>query len=311
MRILVVGAGAIGGYFGARLAEAGRDVTFLVRERRARELARRGLSVRSPRGDVHLARPTTVQAKDLSAPFDLILLSCKAYDLDGAIESLSPAVGAETAILPLLNGMRHLDTLDGRFGPDRVMGGLCFISATLDGEGRVLHLNDAHTLVYGPRGAWPASRTDRVSAALSGANFDARLSSNIALDMWEKWVLIAGTAGITCLMRASVGDIVAAGGGELASALLDECASIAAANDFPLPAAHLARAHRTVTAEKSPIKASMLRDIERGAPTEGDHILGELIHRSPQALPVPILRIAYTHVKAYEIARRSAASPTS
>src|ERR1700730_494583 len=136
MRILVVGAGGIGGYFGGRLLEAGRDVTLLVRPRRAAELARTGLSIRSPLGDVHVPAPPTVSAERLAGAFDLVLLSCKAYDLEGAMDSVAPAVGADTAILPLLNGMRHLDLLEARFGAGKVLGGQCLISTVLDVDGR-------------------------------------------------------------------------------------------------------------------------------------------------------------------------------
>src|SRR5262245_8799844 len=151
MRILVVGAGGIGGYFGGRLLEAGRDVTFLVRPRRRAQLAASGLSIRSPAGDFDFSAPPTVTADELHDAFDLILLSCKSYDLDSAIESFATAVGPTTVILPLLNGMRHMDVLDRRFGADRVLGGLCIISSALDAEGRVLHLNDLHTLAFGER----------------------------------------------------------------------------------------------------------------------------------------------------------------
>src|SRR5258705_9571332 len=151
MRILVVAAGGIGGYFGGRLLEAGRDVTFLVRPARAANLAQAGLSIRSPLGDVHVPAPPTVAAERLAGAFDLVLLSCKAYDLDGAMESFAPGVGADTAIPPLLNGMRHLDLLEARFGARSVLGGQCLISTVLDADGRVLHLNDTHLLSFGER----------------------------------------------------------------------------------------------------------------------------------------------------------------
>src|SRR5579863_9827254 len=188
MRILVVGAGAIGGYFGGRLLAAGRDVTFLVRAGRAAQLASGGLAIRSVHGDLDLPAPPTAQAGSISAPFDLVLLSCKAYDLEGAIESFAPAVGPATAILPLLNGMAHLDALDRRFGAGHALGGLCVISATLDPEGRVRHLNDLHALVFGERDGASSKRVEAIDAALSSAGFDARLSAAIEQDMWDKWV---------------------------------------------------------------------------------------------------------------------------
>ncbi len=303
MRILIVGAGAIGGYFGGRLLEAGRDVTFLVRARRAEQLQRTELSIRSPRGDFEGRAPTTL-AQDLRDPFDLILLACKAYDLPNAMNSLAPAVGAHTAILPLLNGMRHLDLLDRRFGPASVLGGQGVISTTLDERGRVLHLNDTHSLSFGERDGSASARTDRITSVFLGANFDWRASTAILQEMWDKWVFIAAAAGITCLMRAPVGDIVSAGAADLASALLDECAATATYQGFPPSLGALQRSRALLTAPGSALTASMLRDVQRGARTEADHILGDLLDRSgePQNTRA-ILRFAYAHLRAYEAGR--------
>src|SRR5262245_66324332 len=138
MRFLVVGAGAMGGYFGGRLLVAGRDVTFLVRPARAARLAATGLTICSPAGDVHLPSPPTVLSSDIRDPFDVVILSCKAYDLGGAIDSVASAVGPGTVIIPLLNGMRHLDDLDARFGQERVLGGACFFPAAVAERGRVV-----------------------------------------------------------------------------------------------------------------------------------------------------------------------------
>jgi 2-dehydropantoate 2-reductase len=301
MRVLVVGAGSIGGYFGGRLLEAGRDVTFLVRSRRASELARTGLAIRSPVGDVNLPAPPTVAAEDLSEPFDLVLLSCKAYDLAGAINAFAPAVGPETAILPLLNGMRHLDLLEARFGAERVLGGQCLISAALDPEGRILHLNETHILSFGERDGARSRRVEAIAAELSGARFEARLSQAILREMWEKWVFIATGAGVTCLLRASIGDIVAAGAADLATALLDECAAIAARQGFAPSDAAMQRSRAMFTAAGSTLTASMLRDIERGAPIEAEHVVGDLLRRGGKETEASsLLRTAYLHLKAYE-----------
>jgi len=277
MRILVVGAGAIGGYFGGRLRAAGRDVTFLVRARRAAQLAETGLVIRSPRGDLDLSNPPTITAATLHEPFDLILLSCKAYDLDGAVDALVRAVGPHTAILPLLNGIRHLDVLDQRFGAERVLGGQCVISTMLDPDGRILHLSEVHNLSFGARDGSRSRQMEAIASALSGAGFEARLSEAIMREMWEKWVFIAAGAGITCLMRAAIGDIVAAGAAELAATLLDECGAIAAAEGFAPSEASARRSRTMLTTPGSALTASMLRDIERGAPTEADHIVGDLL----------------------------------
>ena len=202
MRILVVGAGAVGGYFGGRLLAAGRDVVFLVRERRAAQLARTGLAIRSSLGDVNIASPPTVTADKLSQSFDVILLSCKAYDLAGAEDAFAPAVGAQTAILPILNGMAHLDRLAERFGRERVLGGLCVISSTLDPDGRILHLNDAHRLAFGELDKPSSARADAIAATLAGAGFDSRLSNTILQEMWEKWVFLTTSCKINWLATA-------------------------------------------------------------------------------------------------------------
>jgi 2-dehydropantoate 2-reductase len=304
MRILIVGAGATGGYFGGRLLEAGRDVTFLVRPRRLAELAANGLTIRSATGDYHHPQPPTVAAAELAGPFDLVLLSCKAYDLDDAIGSFAPAVGPGTLILPLLNGMRHLDWLDRRFGRGAVLGGQCVISAALGEGGRIEHLNDAHFVSFGERDGTASPRVAALAAAFAGARMESRLSTQILQEMWEKWVLIATLAGITCLMRTNVGDIVAAGGADLATALLDECDAIARENGFALRDASRRRNVAMLTAPGSAFAASMLRDIERGGPTEGEHVLADLLRRGSRPERTPsLLRTAYLHVAAYEARR--------
>ncbi|HEY7580972.1 MAG TPA: 2-dehydropantoate 2-reductase [Acetobacteraceae bacterium] len=302
MRILIVGAGAIGGYFGGRLLEAGRDVTFLVRPRRAEQLARVGLSVRSRLGDIDRPAPT-VLADRLDGTFDVILLSCKAFDLDDAIASFAPAVGPDTAILPLLNGMRHLDALERRFGSRAVLGGQCAISTTLDPDGRILHLNDVHSLSFGERDGSRTARTAAIAATFSGANFDGRASEAIMQEMWEKWVLICVVAGITCLMRAPIGDIVAAGAADIATSLLDECAAIARQQGFAPRDTAIRQIRATVTAAGSLFAASMLRDVEHGARTEAEHILGDLLRRGGDQDGYPVLRIAYGHLLSYEAQR--------
>jgi 2-dehydropantoate 2-reductase len=304
MRILVVGAGAIGGYFGGRLLEAGRDVAFLVRPRRAAQLAKTGLVIRSKFGDAALPAPRTIAADALREPFDLILLSCKAYDLKSAIESFAPAVAANTAILPLLNGMGHMDQLNAKFGAGAVLGGQCVISATLDADGRILHLNDTHGLSFGECDSSISVRADAIAATMAGARFDSRLSKAILQEMWEKWVLIATMAGINCLMRAAVGDIVAAGAEHFSLALLDECAAIATAQGFRPSEAMMTRNRTMLTTQGSAFAASMLRDIERGAPIEADHIIGDLLRRGERAQgDYPLLRIADAHLNVYEARR--------
>lgn len=312
MRVLVVGAGATGGYYGARLVEAGRDVTFLVRPARAEALARTGLVVRSPLGDCRVEAPATVTAGDLArdsarggaGPFDLVLLSCKAYDLDPAMADLAPALGPETALLPILNGLSHLDALDARFGPERVLGGSCAIVATLGPAGEIRQMSELHTLTYGERDGARTPRVEAIEALMRGVRFGARLSDRIVLEMWEKWVFLATLAGSTCLMRGAIGDIVGAPGGRaFVEGLIEECRSVAAACGHAPREKVFEGSRRTLTAEGSAMTASMLRDIEGGARIEADHIVGDLIARGSAAAPgrtLPLLERVYTHLKTYE-----------
>jgi 2-dehydropantoate 2-reductase len=303
MRILTVGAGATGGYYGGRLAAAGCDVTFLVRPRREAQLAARGLVIESPFGDVTVRNPKTVLASAIASPFDAILLSAKAYDLDDAMDSFAAAVGPQTMILPVLNGMRHLDALDARFSPERVLGGQCVIASTLTEDGTIVHLNKIHALAFGERDGSRRARIVALDAELKRGGFDARLSEDILQDMWEKWVFLTTLAGSTCLMRAAIGDILAAPGGrEFLTGLFEECRAIAATHGRA-PREHAAQtALTTLTTEGSLLTASMLRDLERGARIEADHIVGDLLRRrAADAAPLrSLLALAYTHLKAYE-----------
>ncbi|WP_165247129.1 ketopantoate reductase family protein [Paludisphaera soli] len=303
MRILVVGAGGIGGYYGGRLLEAGRDASFLVRPRRAAKLAANGLAIRSPSGDAHLPAPDALTADALAGrgPFDLVIVTCKAYDLPGAIEDFAPAVGPGTVILPTLNGMRHLDALDARFGRDAVLGGLCLISTRLDDDGGIVHLSDVHRLTFGARSPAQAEAVRRVAEAFEGAKFEPVPSDDATLAMWEKWAFLATLAGITCLMRAAIGDVVKAGGADLVHALLDECRAIAEANGRAPRPAFLEMSRTRLTDPSSTLTASMLDDLERGGPTEADHILGDLLRRAPAAPPpTSLLRAAFTAIRAQE-----------
>jgi 2-dehydropantoate 2-reductase len=305
MRILVVGAGAIGGYFGGRMLQAGRDITFLVRPRRAAELASAGLVIKSPSGDVTLTAPPNVQADKLDKTFDLVLLSCKAFDLEDAIKSFAPAVGPKTAILPLLNGMHHLDVLDQRFGASAELGGLCAIAATLNERREIVQLTPMQSLGFGERDGKLSDRVQAIADVMASGKFGAAASTQVIQDMWEKWVFLASLAASTCAMRAPVGNILAAPGGkDFILGILDECSAVASAEGHTPTGPFFERARGMLTAEGSQLTASMFRDIKVGAQVEADHVIGDLIARGDAAkVPVPKLRIAYTHLKAYQSQR--------
>lgn len=301
MRILVVGAGAIGGYFGARLLAAGRDVTFLVRPRRAEQLRRIGLAVTSPHGDLNLSTPALRYAQSLAEFYDLVILSCKSYDLENSIDDFAPAMGPGSRVLPLLNGLRQLDILDARFGAQRVLGGLARISSTLDAEGRIHQLGPFNELVFGSRS--PAANNDDVAQALLVPGFDAHLTGDILHEMWEKWVFIAAAAATTSLMRAAIGDVVAANALHIPIGLMQECAAIAAENGFAPREKATTAGLAVLAAPGSLFTASMLRDIEQRSRVEADHIVGDLLRRASKTAHTPLLGTAYAHLKAYEARR--------
>lgn len=305
MRILVVGAGAIGGYFGGRMLQHGADVTFLVRPKRAAELADAGLVIKSPFGDVTLKNPPTLRADGLDQAFDVVLLSCKAFDLEDAIKSFAPAVGPATAIVPLLNGMRHLEALDATFGRARVLGGLCAIAVTLNDKREVVQLQPMQSLTFGERDGTLSDRVRAIAAVMDKADFGAKASDNVILEMWEKWVFLASLAASTCLMRGPVGHILASPGGkDFILGMLDECSAVAAGEGHAPRAPFLERIRGMLTAEGSQMTASMFRDVKAGAAVEADHVIGDLVARADAAkVPVPKLRAAYTHLKVYEKTR--------
>ncbi|HEX3535200.1 MAG TPA: 2-dehydropantoate 2-reductase [Stellaceae bacterium] len=301
MRVLVLGAGAVGGYFGGRLAEAGRDVTFLVRGARANALAEKGLSVESPLGDFTVpVKVTTADA--ITGPYDLVLLTAKHYDLDAAIGAIRPAVGPGTAVLPLLNGLVHLDTLDRAFGNERVLGGVAYVGAVLQPDGRIRHINRLSGIAFGERAGGVNERARAIEQLFAGTPVSAPANENILQEMWEKFVMMGAMAGMNCLMRGTIGEIMATDDGEtLMRAALRECQAVAEAAGFSLRPQARDRVTAMLTERSSVNSASMRQDLEAGRRTEADAILGDMRRRA-EALGVdtPLLRAAYCHLQVHE-----------
>lgn len=307
MRILLVGAGATGGFFGGRLAQAGRDVTFLVRPARAEQLRRHGLQIVSPLGDATI-QPRLVTAQELHArpqSFDLIILATKAYSLQCAIDDFSPAVGSETTILPILNGMQQLDLLDARFGAERLIGGTCRINSDVDPEGRILQLSTLGDITFGERDGAQTPRIERINTELSGALFKTVLSPDVLAAMWNKWYILASLNIICILPRGTAGEVVAVPRGlAFANAAIDECIAVATANGYPPPATVVDWDRKRLTQPGSDLTSSMYRDMAKGAPVEADHIIGDLVARGEaHNVYAPLLRATYVQLKVYETQR--------
>ena len=309
MRILVVGAGAVGGYFGGRLVQAGRDVTFLVLPKRAEQIQSQGLQILSPMHGDFIAPPKTITASQIASPYDVIFLSVKSYSLAAAIDDFAPAVGQQTEIIPVLNGMHHMDVLTQRFG-DAVLGGVCFVSTAIDSQGRIVQLADFQSLAYGELDGKKTSRIEAVHQEFSGAGFQAAISADILRDMWQKWVFLASLGAITCLLRGNVGEIVAApGGAELCLSTLRECAAIASAYGYPMSETFLAEKSAQLTAAGSKLASSMYRDLTEHARVEADTILGDLVDRGRKhGVSAPIVQAAFVSLSIYQQAQARAKS---
>ncbi|MBS8266753.1 ketopantoate reductase family protein [Mesobacillus boroniphilus] len=302
MKILIVGAGAIGGYFGGRLLEKGEDVTFLVRENRKQQLRSNGLVVESIHGDMRFAEPKTVLSGENVEPFDVVLVSTKSYHLDGAVEDIRPYVGNETMILPLLNGIAHLDVLIEAFGTEKVIGGLCFIETTLTQDGKIIQTSPIHDLVFGERNDEKTERILQLEETFNGTKASFRLSEKIEQEMWHKYLFITSLSGITSLFRSPIGPIrEKEHGWKTIEGLVNETAAIMEKIGAPLAAGAMEATLGRMKEIGHGMKSSLQRDMEKSLLTEGDHLFGYLLENAEKlGLAAPILSAIYGNVKIYE-----------
>jgi 2-dehydropantoate 2-reductase len=306
MKVLILGAGSIGGYVGGRLQQSGADVTFLVRAARRERLERDGLVIKSTKGDVTQKVKTVLNGSD-GGPYDVVLLTCKAYDLDSAIEAIAPAVGADTTVVPLLNGMRHIDTLVEKFGDAKVVGGLARVGVAMSPEGVILHTSPFAAISFGERDG-KAARPALVAldAAIKKSGIDGGLHKNIVQDLWDKWIMLCSLAAMSCLMRGTVGDILEAGEGQaIMLETVEECRKVAASAGGDPGEKGMQNVGGYLTQRGSRFAASMLHDLEKGSMVEADHVVGDMIARARKAgIATPNLRMAYAHLQVY-VARRA------
>lgn len=304
MRILILGAGAVGGILGARLVQAGARVSFAVRPARVAALRQSGLRAQLPEGPFE-RRIDARTAPDLGGGYDLLLLSCKAYDLEAAMETAAPAMEPHTVVVPLLNGLRHLDVIEQRFGPARTAGGTCHLSARVESDGSITQMSPTARIAFGPRPATSPQGRDALealAALFSGTAVECRLSAQILQEMWEKFAFLATLASATCLMRAAVGDIVAtAPGRRLIVDGFEACAACAACAGFPMRDAAKQDFLDALTRPASNLTSSMLRDLEAGQRLESAHVVGDMLRRiHAMDATSPLLETAFVHLQAHE-----------
>jgi 2-dehydropantoate 2-reductase len=305
VKILILGAGAVGGYWGARLHQADVDVTFLLREKRAEKVKREGLVVKSARGDATLPVKVVTKGSE-GGPYDVVVLACKAYDLDSAIESIAPAIGKGTTIVPMLNGHAHFATLDAKFGAERVAGGLARIGGMLGPNGEIMHSGAFAGVSFGERDGTPGRPAlVALDAACKKAGIDGGLNANINQDLWDKWIMLASLASMCCALRGNGGDILEAeDGAALMLETLDECRKVAASEGHEPSEKVMSGVKSSLTQKGSKIAASILGDLEKGGPVESKQIVGDMLARARKAgISAPNLRFAYAHLQAYEARR--------
>jgi len=305
VKILILGAGAVGGYFGARLHQSGADVTFLLREPRATKIRKEGLVVKSPKGDAVLPVKVVTKGGE-GGPYEIVILACKAYDLDSAIDSIAPALGAGTTIVPMLNGHAQFAVLDKKFGAEKVAGGLARIGGMLGPNGEVMHSSPFAAVAFGERSAAPARESLKaLDAACKKAGIDGGLNANINQDLWDKWIMLTSLAAMCCTLRGTTGDIMAADEGPaLMGETVDECRGGAAAEGFDPGDKSIANLKTFLTQRGSGFAASMLGDLEKGGAIEGRHVIGDMLGRARKfGVAAPNLRMAYAVVQAYEARR--------
>ena len=306
MKTLILGAGAIGGYVGGRLHQTGADVTFLVRAPRRERLERDGLVIKSTKGDITQKVKTVLNGSE-GGPYDVVLLTCKAYDLDSAIDAIAPAVGPNTTVVPLLNGMRHIDVLAAKFGEAKVVGGLARVGVTLSPDGAILHTSPFAAISFGERdGKAARPALVELDAAIRKSGVDGGVHKNIVQDLWDKWIMLCSLAAMTTLMRGTVGDILEADEGQaIMLETVEECRKVAAAAGGDPGDKGMQTVKGYLTQKGSRFAASMLHDLEKAATVEADHIVGDMIARARKAgIATPNLRMAYAHLQVY-LARRA------
>jgi len=300
---LIVGAGGVGGYIAASLYRSGRKPTLLLRGQTAKKIRQDGLSLTSPKGNWHgqVDVIETASLEDIDA-VDLVVITCKAYDLKGVLTDVAPIVGKETAILPFLNGVGHVDVIGKMFNADLVWGGVAHIAATTDGPGRIIHMNQLHTFRFGPLNGTRDTRAKELSNALVKSGVDAHLSETIQQDMWDKFVFLSALASATCVFRANVGSIVRDSTGiAWTKAVLSECEAVARAEGFVPDPDAMSEYHSQLTDAKSTITSSMLRDIRAGKTTEGGHVVGDMLARAQRHnIPAPHLSLAASTLRIHK-----------
>jgi 2-dehydropantoate 2-reductase len=289
MKIAVVGSGAVGGYFGGRLAAAGCDVAFLARGPQLDALRRDGLTIVSPSGDLRLPHIKATDRPAEIGPVDIVLFAVKLYDVESAVVSLAPLIGRDTAVITVQNGVEVVETVRGHVGREHVVGGAAYIMAAVEAPGRIRH-TAKDSLVFGESDGSRSPRLTAFEAAAQRAGFGATLSTNIEGDLWTKFVRLATWSGMTTVTRSPMG--VVRDDPALTAmmwAALDEAIAVAHARGVPLPDTVREETLALVKSFPDNSKSSMLEDLEHGRRLELPWLSGAVARMGREAgVPTPV-----------------------
>ena len=297
MKIAIVGAGALGGYFGARLAQAGEEVHFLARGAHLAAMRAAGLRMRSVIGDVVLAPAETHVTDDPTeiGPAQIVLFTVKSYDTDSAAASLLPLLGPETAVISLQNGIDNEERIAARIGPSHVVGGVAYIFAGRAEPGVIRHTGGPGRIIFGELEGSRSPRLEAFLAACEGAGIPAELTEDIGVALWTKYAFICAQAGLTAATRQPIGRVRdTPASWQLFVDVLQEVISVARAEGIALPD-DLVERHLTMAQSLDPtLYSSLYDDLVGGRPMELDALLGELVRRAQRAgVPAPTTRAIY------------------
>ena len=302
MNIVVLGAGAVGGYFGGRLASSGSAVTFLVRERRYQQLKNTRLNVQSTHGNFSVTPRLSLSTQEIDNP-DVVLVAIKNYHLKDAFPQIKKLVQKGAKVLPLLNGVQHMETLISEFGQESVLGGLCYIETTLDENGKIVHTSPMHDIVFGSLTSFtdePFLKDLEVAFKNSGVNI--RRSQSIMVEMWQKFIFLTSFSGITAATRKPIGDILNdAVSHDFLQDMIQEIISVAEAKQVKLPSSTFEQVINKLKSVTPTMTSSLHRDLEKGLPLEIDSLQGAVLEMAKScAINVPCIRSVYALLHPYQ-----------
>ena len=295
MRVAIMGTGGVGGYFGARLARGGCEVTFIARGAHLAAIRKDGLKVESPLGDMHLADAQATDDPAAVGAVDLVLFGVKLWDTETAARATAPLVGADTAVISLQNGVRKDEILRAVLGERSVMGGACYIAAQIAAPGVIRHSGTLAKIIFGEYGGKRSPRAEAILDACVRAGIDAQLSADIRRAIWEKFVFLASMSGVTATMRMPIGPIRS--NPQTRAFLHDalrEAVAVARAEGVQLPADYADDRLAFGDSLPATMTSSMHNDLERGNRLEVEGLSGDVVARGRAAgVPTPVHRAIY------------------